>query len=781
MDTARIDICYRPLRIAFVVHSRDLESFRKAVRTNCALWGGCFNPLVFADQPEQARHIVETFRCDFLMPVGASEEVKTFVAAFPHLINPFHREDLFFRSQNAEGKSQVLDIVNLMHHWRDKPEWQALKEQGFRRVVWDDADPLADSLLLQFGAYPSAGETARDYLDDYWQATSAIDLRVGATVPISAETLQYPSIRFVSRWGLRRHHSVRAGWSFPGFFIGDVTDAQDLGAFWNLRAADIPLFFIDLTHIARVRDLIPILEQDYRQRLGEGDGPDHQLALWSRSDTMLQEARPHFTEGRWTHCRVSETLWNGHAVRPPMMMLGDASSLGVVGEREGRPAISFTLTEKPHSSHAYFYSQTLVASVMSFGGTSSENATFLPPYVPELNDFLARHMYVYYDRLRVEPDRLGVLIDATQHDINLRALSNYEFISQVFGLAGLKSKISNAGLIARQVIAKLGGADGGRVFKIPGARRLLKMHGPNKSFTRNVALNIIGSTPRFEDHERLYIEPRPMGGPLTKAMVFGYMVEKGLFRTGMELTCPSCNLPSWYPLDSLHQTNTCELCGNTYDATRSMIGRELQYRRSGILGVEKNNQGAVPVVLLLQQLKVNLHTFHTNVMQAVSHDLAAQDGVNLPPCETDFVIIEPDTYPEKAAFVVGECKDENERIDADDIEKLRQIAEAIPSHRFESYILLARLSPFDQGEINLARSLNTQFRRRVILLSARELEPYHIYDKIDAPLRDSLQGSSISDLADATHVLYFQDQASEQPPAGSTTPETSNANTTTNG
>jgi hypothetical protein len=36
----------------------------------------------------------------------------------------------------------------------------------------------------------------------------------------------------------------------------------------------------------------------------------------------------------------------------------------------------------------------------------------------------------------------------------------------------------------RQLLARLGGVDGARVFKIPGVRRLLKQYGPTQAFTK---------------------------------------------------------------------------------------------------------------------------------------------------------------------------------------------------------------------------------------------------------------------------------------------------------
>lgn len=90
MDTLRVDICYRPMRIAWVIKSGDLDAFRQAVRLSYTLWGGRFNPIVMADREDEARRLVDLFRVDLLLPVGSADEVKRFPEKFPYLINPFH-------------------------------------------------------------------------------------------------------------------------------------------------------------------------------------------------------------------------------------------------------------------------------------------------------------------------------------------------------------------------------------------------------------------------------------------------------------------------------------------------------------------------------------------------------------------------------------------------------------------------------------------------------------------------------------------------------------------
>src|SRR5262245_8711379 len=73
--------------------------------------------------------------------------------------------------------AQVLDIHNALDSWRDTPEWKAIDEKGVRRFVWDDDDPLRDSLLLQYGAYP-AENSGIPYPVILSQASTVIDCRV---------------------------------------------------------------------------------------------------------------------------------------------------------------------------------------------------------------------------------------------------------------------------------------------------------------------------------------------------------------------------------------------------------------------------------------------------------------------------------------------------------------------------------------------------------------------------------------------------------------------------
>jgi hypothetical protein len=251
METTRVDICYRPLRIAWAIQSGDRPSFRRAVRLTHTLWGGRFNPIVMVDRPEEAKRVIELFRADLVRPVGDAEIVEEFPKQFSYLINPFFPHMLFLKDAREPTRAHVLDIHNMLAHSHDTPEWKDIEAQGVRTITWAEDDPLADTFLMQHGAYPDPREIGIDYSDILSRATMAINMEIDRSSQIRTDIFDHCSLGYLTRHGIRRHYSIRPGWDYPGFFVGDSGDIDDLVRFWNLRAADIQLHFIDPAHLTR--------------------------------------------------------------------------------------------------------------------------------------------------------------------------------------------------------------------------------------------------------------------------------------------------------------------------------------------------------------------------------------------------------------------------------------------------------------------------------------------------------------------------------------------------
>jgi hypothetical protein len=180
-------------------------------------------------------------------------------------------------------------------HWRATGAWKTIEEQGVRQFVWDDDDPLADTFLIHYGAYPAADDIGIDYLDVLGQATLAIQCRIDKTAPIPLDVHEHPSIGFLSQNGLRRHYSVRPGWDYPGFYSGSADSLDDLVTFWNLRAADISLQFFDPAHAERYATIKPAAEERTRAQLAPLDEHRRKIAVWGGADRNRAHGIPRAT------------------------------------------------------------------------------------------------------------------------------------------------------------------------------------------------------------------------------------------------------------------------------------------------------------------------------------------------------------------------------------------------------------------------------------------------------------------------------------------------------
>ena len=193
-----------------------------------------------------------------IVPLGDSASVKSFTDKFPYIISPLFPNELFFRGpKRRDCKSQVLDIENAFVYLRNDPEWKRVLESEVRLYSWSQNHPLSDLFLIQLGRYPSPEDVGVDYtkmLMEIAGIATSIELSESAAMP--PEILDHPTISSISKYLLKRKREAR-GWESPGFFIGDVQNISDLICHWNLRAANIPLLFVDLNFLELYSLIIP--------------------------------------------------------------------------------------------------------------------------------------------------------------------------------------------------------------------------------------------------------------------------------------------------------------------------------------------------------------------------------------------------------------------------------------------------------------------------------------------------------------------------------------------
>lgn len=758
MNTLSVTVRYRPLRIGWCVREGDFAALREAMKLSFTIWGGRYNPVILIDDLEVATSLVRLFRVDVLWPVFNDEAVKAFIKRFPYLQNPFFRDELFV-PYHGERSPQLLDIYHPIRRLHEEHFKNNLSPDATVTIFeWQAEDPLADVLLATWGAVPSVEITGTDYLDLLKRHLSA-----KTVVLVPTESLpQLPgngwTVSTFCRAFMQQHYSVQNYWGHPGIYVGGSGDFNDLVTFWNLRATGTSLMFYDPNQSTRFETNLTDWFATLRARPTERFEPDNSISIWFRESTPKPDVSM-FGPGLRL-CTAGDGIWNGLNVKAPYMYFSEGSALAAIGEDSvGLPRMSFQLPAKPFNDDTRLYDQHLVVSIdPGIGLFGNERATLQTPYVPELNEYYGRQYYFDWDKARVEPDGMGIISDASCTDLSLNALDVVELIKRIFSVAGIDAELSQPGRIASRLIQQMGGLQGCGVFKIGGVRMLLETFGPDTPFDHSCALRAIGKGDSgngilpISEYKDLVLEPRPYRTELTPHDVFSYLLKRGVYRTGLEFDCPSCRLEFWLTLDDVRTEVACEYCGHKFNVAPYLRDKNVwRYRRSGLFGRADNQEGAIPVILTIQQLHTTFRS--REILYAPAMSLKSK-SLAISKCETDFVTLAQRPLDGKIDIAIGECKT-RKQISDDDVNNLQAIADAFPIERFNVYIIFSKLGSFSAEELARVRRLNNEYRRRVILFTARELEPYHLYERTAKEFDIDRHAVSFEDMANITDQVYL--------------------------
>jgi hypothetical protein len=719
------------------------------------LWGGRFNPIIPVDNETHALQLVETFGVDAVYPIGDEPAVRAFVGGLKHLRWPSVHKTIVVPTGQLPERSFVtmLDVSHAIARLHDR-HIRGLSRPRIEACVysWDPSDPLNTVLLATLGAYPSVADIGIDYAAMVKKALlgQEEDISKDAVVPPNILTKVTPSEitqSLLEGWG-------SSGWQGPGLYVGDSQDFGDLVSYWNLRAANIQLYFYDMTYETRLNPLKNawLGQLEKRVNASEPSRWERNIAVWARNKDVVNMLGSRIPNG--VTCVVGDSTWNGLNVTPPTMHFKQRSVIAAVTDDEP-PKTTFQLPEKPFYDGPEFMHQYAVVSLHPLVDMPSESATFSPPFIPELNEYYGRRLYYEYDKARAAHGGIDIITHVTTDSLTLRALDVSKLIQEVFGAFGIEARASQAGRVTLRLIQQMGGLQGCRVFKIVGVRRLIEEYPPNKSFTRSGAKQTIGSNdpltgrPRYERYEGLYLEGNRDIVKWKPEHALDYLLKKQVFMPGLMFRCPRCELDFWLALDDVKSESRCEYCGAEFGVATQLKDRDWAYRRSGLFGRDDNQEGGLAVSVVLQQL----HTaFMPRMLYSAGMELSAKS--KQVKCETDLVVVH-DGRNGRVGLVIGEVKTRGE-IEAADVANLEAVADSLPENRFDVFLLFGKLSPFSPEEIERCRAAQGDGAPRVILLSDRELEPYHLYEQAEKEF--AMRSSSafrLEDMAAATVEIYF--------------------------
>jgi hypothetical protein len=763
MAFSRASIKYKPLRVGFLARSGHLEDLRKAAGMNSLLWGGIYNPIIpvtSGNTTTFAEQLIDLFSVDLLYPLGPAPEIDALMEKYRFLRDSANiASNIFY--EDWKSKKQVIglldskDIVDIS--WekghKDKP---AGYESTFRLLKWDEGDPLANVLSLQFGFFPSEPDLKWDYATIFVKGLHAREhmLPLGAPLPCEPRNNFGP----LDLTGAElKGYGGGFPWGGDGIYIGDSDSFDDLLTFWNLRAAGNSVVYLAKDEMERSLPCAEAYLAFLASLPNRHPNIEDKVTLYHQLDDEVlgKSLRERLMGGKgviWH--KITEHSWNGLNIQPAYQVFTWQSATLHVERSYERYAVHVELPDKTFlvsRDDSKVARQHMGVIIHAYGDFGHPGYTLKLPPVRALNEFYSREIAVDPWALRVEREGFSHIISATDESIDLYPLSKQLLVEKIFEVAGLRAQTSQPGLIARKIIEKIGGLEDARVLKIKGVRKILQNYAADDSISRSEATKIIYEND-FAKHHGLYIEARE-APDLTSSAVFDYLLKKDFFRAGLELVCVHCRLPSWLTLRNIDDAWVCEYCGGQNQTSTQLKSRgDWRFRKSGLFAKDNNQEGAIPVLLTLLTLGRILD--HADFTYSTALTLHGQ-GIT---CETDLAVL---NYGRRDQFEVGvgECKSDGGSINADDCRKLKEVASRLAkvTGTAAAYIVFAKTSDgFRPDELTLFRELAADVD--LILFTNRELELYHPYWLDDGQTEDVPEKypHSLADLATNSAARYLK-------------------------
>jgi hypothetical protein len=380
-------------------------------------------------------------------------------------------------------------------------------------------------------------------------------------------------------------------------------------------------------------------------------------------------------------------------------------------------------------------------------GGGYPNHTLKPPFLRDMNGFYGASILQNAFRVKAEENGIRIITEPREYSLSLAPIPHQALVEKLFEHANIKAKISQAGIIASQVLSKLGSVEGARVFKITGIRRVLNSLRKDSSITRSQATKIIFES-NFRNFEDLYIEPRTTL-KLTPAQAMDFLLKKEIFRAGLDLGCKYCRLESWLALRQIDDYWTCEYCGGKNQTSLHLRSRgDWKFRKSGLFAKDNNQEGAIPVALTLLQLHRRLGHFGYVYSPSLQLDIDSKH------CEIDLCILQ---YGIGYRIEVGiaECKSEGGVITEEDVRNLRLVRDRLNEIGLSTVLIFSKTAEeFSPEELDLFEQLKSDEVHCVLLLN-KELEAYEPYEKYDRAQLVDQYPSTLEAMAWNSRKIYL--------------------------
>lgn len=702
MEPVTANVSLRPVRLGYLVNPREKQTVRDVMRMATTMWGGMMSPLIpvmkrlpaewndkhFSYGPPQiSRGYIRFFEPDLLVQTKAGQLVSLGLSEEPSWSASqrfFNFDNLIRQDLGLAADLNVGTNISYIYQRLFKDEFQFKKRVD--PAIFHFAEGASDDTAFfeaAFGYFPK-GRQLSYFKRNYKQAFDA------KQKPPTFETWR----DIVKGAGFPLYYTVRDtelhfGRSDPSIFVFDPSKPTDLIDFWNYRLFTRDVLPVNVNWLAESRDLIlRAIRQNHRPLPTNPNGVmihtsievarslkiedvSRQLDLASAKLPEHSVSMRGWYEPIWREPEADERVFGPHAVtitqksrQVQLTSSGDkrimlefpvqSPDFDLVQRGEGPSFVNVVKLRQ-------YQAQKGIADALPAATFSTRDS-----YPTRGRDqFVSREGYVTFHRY-------------SHDDAYLNLPSPKDAIISWLEAKGITATPSDAGRVAEQVIASVGGLSGTNILRERGILEQLNSMARSRREWKD------GSADEFTDRTASVQDWIMTLRPIQKK-VFGNwktldrLVADGMLRLGLAPRCPHCTQENWYSLNDVADQLSCARCLKTYPFPQGNPDRKLfKYRVVGPFATPGYARGGYAVALTLRFLEdelgsMNAFTFSTGL------ELRHSGGK----CETDFFAWHGKHNFDRASrdpvTLVGECKSfAAESFKAADVARLRELATLLP-------------------------------------------------------------------------------------------------------
>ena len=611
MDSGTIDIRLRPIKLAFLVEPNDRKAIFEAIQISSFLWGGIYNPIipVFSRTPavwkkgdlishytgkEILEGYLETFNPDYVVPLGRCTKKK---------LDLRNREvisasDVLSEVEKDGTPKYGVGLFEILSNFYDKElKYKRRKPIDFYLLQFSKQSRLFFASV--FGSLPAKIEKT---VNKHW--AKHLEAKNQKADFSNLADLLKPGKLFIRRMLYHEINSTLHDRSRDGdcLFFMDADSPHDIIDYWNLRA----LGWI-VVPIAQQAISFESTKQLAKSFIEDNSGPDRKFEDWYVHATVIksrsidEQAAIGFFKGldiakdekakgpRWMLHRLYPRIWDEWARDKDGAACAELEvSSNKVDFNGCQENISVRTLDPSFVARFGGHGTPRYANVI--GIRTYCNNDIYSEVIPDAGDEVTRVLSgVGLREWRFSRRESVYLAKHKNWGIHVPIPKAEDVFKAWLKDNGLDSQLSSSGLIAKQMIKRLGGTWGLETLANEELITLLRDMEDGKEIEKEA---FWGRISKITNTKLVKIE---------SAKLLKRYVDIGMFRLGATIQCPICAHRSWYSVDNLNYKLQCPNCLDTFDLpSHSPDDIKWSYRTFGPFSLSGAAEGAYSVLLVLR-------------------------------------------------------------------------------------------------------------------------------------------------------------------------------------